>query len=151
MQIEMDAVVQTYAGDVSVEVAYAALGADDKAVLVDVRTEAEWTFVGVPDLSVFDKQTILIEWQQFPSSLLNEGFAEQLSSLLAQKGLDERTPIYFLCRSGARSRNAAVAMTAHGYQSCFNIQEGFEGPLDEVGHRGGISGWKTSGFPWRQS
>ena len=41
----------SYAGDVPPREAYAALAADDDAVLVDVRTSAEWNYVGLPDLS----------------------------------------------------------------------------------------------------
>jgi rhodanese-related sulfurtransferase len=56
----------------------------------------------------------------------------------------------FLCRSGARSRAAAMALTAAGYTSCYNIAEGFEGNPDAERHRGTTGGWKAAGLPWAQ-
>ena len=60
-------------------------------------------------------------------------------------------PLYFLCRSGIRSKAAAIAMAEAGFTACFNVAGGFEGPPDDRGHRGGSSGWKAEGLPWRQS
>ncbi|MBZ0217823.1 MAG: hypothetical protein K8F25_14795, partial [Fimbriimonadaceae bacterium] len=58
--------------------------------------------------------------------------------------------IYYLCRSGARSRHAAQLMTAAGYSKCYNVATGFEGDLDETGKRGRMAGWKANDLPWRQ-
>ncbi|MHA1113507.1 MAG: rhodanese-like domain-containing protein, partial [Alphaproteobacteria bacterium] len=60
-------------------------------------------------------------------------------------------PTLFLCRSGARSMAAAMAMTALGHTDCRNIVEGFEGDLNGDHHRGEASGWKAAGLPWEQS
>ena len=92
-----------------------------------------------------------MEWQSFPPSGPNLEFADAVSSVLAKKGLDQSASIYFLCRSGARSQAAAIALTQAGYTNCFNISDGFEGPLDADGHRGTQSGWKAAGLPWTQS
>jgi rhodanese-related sulfurtransferase len=81
----------------------------------------------------------------------NPGFIAQTSQALDAAGADTQTPIVFLCRSGARSRAAAAAMTKAGYQKAFNIASGFEGDLDDTRHRGAISGWKAAGLPWQQS
>lgn len=140
-----------YAGNVTAQEAYNELSGQDNAVLVDVRTQAEWAFVGVPDLRPIGKEAILAEWQSFPSSGPNPEFAKTVSDLMVKKGLDQSAPIYFLCRSGARSQAAAIALTQIGYSQCFNISDGFEGPLDQAGHRGSQSGWKASGLPWIQS
>jgi len=140
-----------YAGNVTAQEAFNELSGQDDAVLVDVRTQAEWAFVGLPDLRPIGKEPILAEWQSFPSSGPNPEFAKSVSDLLVKKGLDQSAPIYFLCRSGARSQAAAIALTQVGYTRCFNISDGFEGPLDEAGHRGSQSGWKATGLPWIQS
>lgn len=140
-----------YAGNVTAQEAYDRLSEQDDAVLIDVRTQAEWSFVGLPDLRPVGKEPVLAEWQSFPSSGPNEGFAKTVSDLLVKKGLDLGVPIYFLCRSGARSQAAAIALTQAGHTQCFNISDGFEGPLDEAGHRGTWSGWKAAGLPWIQS
>ncbi|MEP1932362.1 MAG: rhodanese-like domain-containing protein [Roseibium sp.] len=140
-----------YAGDVNSQGAFEALEGDQNAVLIDVRTQAEWAFVGVPDLRSIGKEPFLAEWQSFPPSGPNEGFVSAVSELLVKKELDLAAPIYFLCRSGARSQAAAIALTQAGYTNCYNISDGFEGPLDTDGHRGTLSGWKAAGLPWKQN
>jgi rhodanese-related sulfurtransferase len=140
-----------YAGNVTAQEAFEGLAEQQDAILVDVRTQAEWSFVGLPDLRPIGKEPILAEWQSFPSTGPNPGFVESVSDLLVEKGLDRNAPIYFLCRSGARSQAAAVALTQAGYSQCFNISDGFEGPLGPDGHRGTQSGWKAAGLPWIQS
>ncbi|WP_068084653.1 rhodanese-like domain-containing protein [Polycladidibacter stylochi] len=140
-----------YAGEINVVDAFNALSNQDNAILVDVRTQAEWSFVGFPDLSLINQETLFVEWQSFPSGELNINFVQQLSQQIAQKELDQSASIYFLCRSGARSAAAAAAMTQQGFSKCFNITEGFEGPLDQHEHRGMSSGWKASGLPWKQN
>jgi rhodanese-related sulfurtransferase len=134
-----------YAGDVTPDAAYAALAADDDAVLVDVRTRAEWSYVGLPDLSPLGKRVVCVEWQRFPDGADNGDFVEQLQDV----GLPDGAPIYFLCRSGVRSVAAAKAATRAGLGPAYNVLEGFEGPHDEHHHRA-VSGWKNSGLPWRQ-
>ncbi|CTQ54661.1 molybdopterin biosynthesis protein MoeB [Roseibium album] len=140
-----------YAGDITALEAFNALSNQQDAVLVDVRTQAEWAFVGVPDLRSIGKEPFLTEWQSFPPSGPNAAFVATLTDLLAKKGLDPEAPIYFLCRSGVRSQAAAIALSNVGYSKCFNISDGFEGPLDGESHRGTQSGWKAAGLPWIQN
>ena len=140
-----------YAGDVSASEAYTILEQDHSSVLVDVRTKAEWNYVGVPDLSGVGKQTFLIEWQGFPSMQFNPDFTATLEKALRENGVAPDAPVLFLCRSGARSRAAAIALTQAGRTRCFNIADGFEGPLDDERHRGAVGGWKAQGLPWSQS
>ncbi|WP_280236309.1 rhodanese-like domain-containing protein [Nocardia cyriacigeorgica] len=137
----------TYAGDITPKQAWEILRDDPRAVLVDVRTEAEWKFVGIPDTSAIDRQTVLIEWVD-GTGARNADFAQQLSTIL--DGRDPDAPVVFLCRSGQRSAHAATVATSVGIEPAYNVSEGFEGPLDEFGHRGG-AGWRADGLPWRQS
>jgi len=132
--------------DVSATEAWAALASDPDAALVDVRTDAEWNFVGLPDLAPAGKEPVLIPWQVYPSMQVNGAFAEHLR----KAGLTPLKKIYFLCRSGARSLAAGQAAQAAGFPHAFNIAAGFEGPVDGEGHRGTVSGWKAEGLPWRQ-
>jgi rhodanese-related sulfurtransferase len=125
---------------------WAALQSAPNAQLVDVRTDAEWTYVGLPDLSDADKQPVLIPWQIFPRMGVNEAFIDQLKAA----GLTPEHQIYFLCRSGVRSLAAANAAIAAGFPHAYNIADGFEGPPDPEGHRGQVAGWKADGLPWRQ-
>lgn len=123
------------------------------ARLVDVRTQAEWTFVGVPDVSELNHTLICIEWSSFPDMSKNPRFAEAVTEAL---GNEVPSDLLFLCRSGVRSLHAARLVGAH-YASqghtvdCLNVTNGFEGDKDAMGHRGSLSGWKKSGLAWSQS
>ncbi len=136
-----------YAGDLSVLDAWALLKSDPRARLVDVRTNAEWNFVGIPDLSELGREVALVQWQVFPTMQVNPGFVAEAEGDAA----DKSAPVLFLCRSGARSRAAAIAMTRAGYAKAYNVAGGFEGDLDGERHRGLKNGWKASGLPWKQT
>ena len=136
-----------YAGDVSPTEAWEILKSDSDSTLVDVRTNAEWTFVGIPDLSGLGKQVATIDWQKFPTMDVNPNFTEAVSGVCGPKD----APILFICRSGQRSKAAAIAMTSLGYTRCYNVSEGFEGDKDGESHRGSVGGWKVAGLPWKQN
>lgn len=136
-----------YAGDVTPEEAWRTLFDDPRSVLVDVRTPPEWAFVGVPDLRTLGKEPLFVPWQNYPAMDLNRAFADHI----AAAKVPEDAPIFFLCRSGVRSRSAAIAMTGQGYGRCYNIAGGFEGDKDGKEHRGTLCGWKVAGLPWAQS
>ncbi|UWQ17741.1 rhodanese-like domain-containing protein [Jannaschia sp. M317] len=128
------------------------LSKDAAAVLVDVRTRAEWGFVGGPDVSSLGQDVIQLEWKSWPGMAQNPDFVGALLDQL------EATPsrLLFLCRSGVRSLHAAAAVAdalAEQGQAvpCVNVAEGFEGDLDADDHRGGFNGWKARGLAWRQS
>ncbi len=140
-----------YAGDTSCTDAWAILQREPKAQLIDVRTIAEWTYVGLPDLSSVGREVHCVQWQSFPEMAVNPNFVSEAADKARRAGADEQAPLFFLCRSGARSRAAAIAMTRAGFVKAYNIAGGFEGDLDEVRHRGKRNGWKADGLPWRQS
>ena len=123
-----------------------ALKTDPSAQLVDVRTDAEWNFVGIPDLAAAGKQAVLLAWQVYPAMQRNAAFEEQLG----KAGFTADHRIYFICRSGVRSLAAAEAAREAGFANVYNVADGFEGPPDGAGHRGTIAGWKASSLPWRQ-
>ncbi|BBX19009.1 sulfurtransferase [Mycolicibacterium duvalii] len=136
----------SYAGDITPEQAWKLLSENADAVLVDVRTDAEWRFVGVPDLTALQRDAVFIEWNRTDGSR-NDGFVDDLQAAGITPG--ER-PVVFLCRSGNRSIGAAEAATEVGIGPSYNILDGFEGDLDENKHRG-TTGWKAVGLPWKQS
>jgi rhodanese-related sulfurtransferase len=123
-----------------------ALKSDPNAQLVDVRTDAEWAFVGLPDLAPAGKQAVLIQWQVYPTMQVNAKFTDQLT----EAGFTPEQHLYFICRSGQRSLAAAQAAQAAGFQHVYNVAEGFEGPPNGAGHRGSTAGWKARDLPWRQ-
>ncbi len=128
--------------ELSLDAAWTLLASDPAATLIDVRTAAEWTYVGGPDLSLLGKQVRQVEWTRFPDGAPNPQFIEQ-----ASQGLTSDQPILLICRSGARSRAAADALGAAGFASAHNVTAGFEGDLDDYGHRHG--GWREV-LPWKQ-
>jgi rhodanese-related sulfurtransferase len=140
-----------YAGDLLATDAYHLLASEPAATLIDVRTQPEWVYVGAPDLRPLGKNVLFLEWQSFPSMAVDPHFAQRLGAMLEGAGVPSGAPLVFLCRSGARSRQAAVTMTTAGFGPCFNVADGFEGPLDSAGHRSALGGWKAGGLPWRQT
>lgn len=133
--------------------AWARLSEDPTAQLVDVRTRPEWTFVGVPSLQEIGRETVLSEWRQYPNMTIDSAFAGRLLDGLAAASPKQ---ILFICRSGARSAEAAMAVAgeaaARGLDiAMVNVAEGFEGDLDANRRRGAMNGWKARGLPWQQS
>ena len=141
------AVVQLgYAGDLTAQQAHNILIAEPAAVLVDTRTLAEWQFVGVPDLTKSGKEVVFLDWQVYPDMRIRTDFAERLLA----KGVSKDQKVLLICRSGVRSRAAALALTQAGFNAAYNVSDGFEGSLDALGHRGRDRGWKALGLPWIQ-
>jgi rhodanese-related sulfurtransferase len=134
-----------YKGDVTPIEAWDLLQNDENAVLVDVRTLAEWKCVGVADLSPLLKDNIYIEWVSFPEGIPNGNFLSDLEKAVPNK----EASIYFLCRTGVRSVGAAIAATGAGYQNSHNVLQGFEGGPDDKGHRGRMTGWQGHDLPWK--
>jgi rhodanese-related sulfurtransferase len=130
----------SYAGALTPQEASEVLQLASGARVVDVRTRAELDWVGrIPG-------SIEIEWNTYPGGVPNPEFLAQL-----QKQADPAGVLLFICRSGARSHNAAMAAAGAGFAHCYNIMEGFEGDKDSGGHRGKLGGWRHAGLPWVQS
>ncbi len=133
--------------DVPPKQVWDALGSQPQARLVDVRTDMEWAQIGVPDLTQTGKQPVLLSWQVAPTMQLNLNFMAEL----AAAGVTPEHEVYFLCRSGVRSKAAAAAAQAAGYPHAYNIADGFEGPPGPGGLRGTVAGWQADKLPWTRS
>ncbi len=140
-----------YGGEISVSECWETLSNSSKAVLIDVRTNAEWAYVGMPELTATMTPLVGQQWQLFPTMEADPDFTGKLITTLKQMQLGDDTKLFFLCRSGVRSLAAARAMWGLGYKESFNITGGFEGDPDDNGHRGQKNGWKADGLPWRQN
>ena len=140
---------KTYAGDKTPKQTWDMLAENPKAQMIDVRTDAEFAYVGSPDLSGLGKEALQVYWKIFPDMSINPDFNAQVIQALG-RGSDKDAPLLFLCRSGVRSRHAAEAMTAAGWSACYNISGGFEGDNDPLNHRGTVNGWKMDELPWKQ-
>ena len=109
------------------------------AVIVDVRTNEERKFVG------YVEDTIHIPWATGTALNRNPRFAKELETKVGKDKI-----ILLLCRSGKRSAAAANVAFNAGFENIYNIDQGFEGDLDENNHRGSFNGWRFHGLPWRQ-
>ena len=117
-----------------------------QVLFVDVRSKAEFKYVGYPENS------ILIPWIDDPDWEPNP---EVFSDLVMQE-LDGRenllnTEIILICRSGFRSNEALKCLENKGFTQVSHVASGFEGDLDENDHRGNLNGWRHDGMPWSQS
>ncbi|MBE9554027.1 MAG: rhodanese-like domain-containing protein [Proteobacteria bacterium] len=135
-----------YEGDLTAAEGWKFLEEDAEALLIDVRTVAEWIYVGLPDLSKLGRTVVCVQWNQWPNMEVNPDFLPHLEA----EGVTRERPLLLICRSGIRSRDAAVALTGAGFGPCYNISDGFEGDLDNAKHRGTLNGWRVSGLPWIQ-
>ncbi len=128
-----------YAGALTPAEAHELMQHHSGAALVDVRTCAEWDWVGrVP-------HAIEVEIMSYPGNRPNAAFIDELEKKVPKDAL-----VMFLCRSGGRSHNAAGFATQAGYGNCYNVLEGFEGDRDDSGQRNKTGGWRAAGLPWVQ-
>ena len=149
----MNSVPQVQIPEWTPDLVWEELAENPTSILVDVRTKPEWSFVGVPDLSGIGKAAILAEWRSYPRMQRNQDFCEEVESRLKSTRPDTA---FFICRSGARSREAAAAYSewSHGNGKpvrCINVAEGFEGDLDMSARRATKNGWKFRRLSWKQS
>ena len=138
---------EAYAGDVSPRDAWQALKEDAAAQLVDVRSRPELAFVGGADLSSLNRRPLCLPWQEWPTMAQDKDFAKKLAAF----GLAKTTKLFFICRSGQRSRAAAIAAAAAGFSRAHNVAHGFEGDLNAQHHRRTRNGWQHDGLPWTQT
>ncbi len=119
-----------------------------RAVLVDVRSDMEFLFVGHP------VGAIHIPWIDYPEWKLNPNFVTEVRKLvlggICYGSPDAGVPVLLICRSGKRSMEAGMQLSKEGFCDVFNIEDGFEGELDDQHHRGTAGGWRKEGLPWAQ-
>ena len=124
------------------------LGEDARSVLIDVRSNMEFLFVGHP------KGAISIPWIDEPDWVINPNFVTEVRRILLG-GVSCSSdvgcaPIILICRSGKRSLEAGSLLLENGFSSVFNVTDGFEGELDDAHHRSAQAGWRFDGLPWEQ-
>ena len=118
--------------------AYKLMKIIQNSVLIDVRTEKEWKEGGVVTLDHEFVKILLLSWRLLPDMVLNQSFIKEISA----KILDNSANLFFMCRSGVRSFEAANFVLQHGYLNCYNISDGFESNQNDYG-------WKNNNLPWR--
>ena len=128
--------------------AWEMLEANQRVVMIDVRSSMEFLFVGHPRGSVH------VPWIDAPSWTVNADFITEVRKvMLGGIGIGEHgddAPVVLICRSGKRSLEAGKLLIKNGFTTVYNIEEGFEGELDEAHHRSTVGGWRFHGLPWEQ-
>ena len=121
------------------------LNKNPEAVLIDVRTSAEYKYVGYPENS------ILIPWFDEPDLNANPtAFCEAVNNHLTGRSDVLGAELILICRSGFRSNEALKCLQSNGFTCVSHVASGFEGDLDENNHRGNLNGWRNDGMPWSQ-
>ena len=132
--------------NISSQECFEKLSIEVNSQLIDVRTKPEWIYVGVPDLSSINKNVIFTSWQVYPEMGTNKFFENQI----LESNIKKDNNLYFICRSGNRSNNAAEFLSSRGFSNCFNVIDGFEGKLNHEHQRALINGWQFNNLPWKQ-
>ena len=109
---------------------------NSNVVLLDVRTENEWTTLGKPNAEDLNSKTYFVtvspdlsNWQ-----VPDPNFVENV-----KKNINKDKTILVMCAAGGRSLIAAKLLEAEGY-STLNVSDGFNG-------NGQDPGWKNLGLP----
>lgn len=135
--------------EISPQQAWDLLEGDPQAVLLDVRTSMEYEYVGHP------LNALHIPWMDAPDWNVDADFVNKVREALIKRTGPEQVPgsntILIICRSGKRSQAAAEELVRQGFENLYNIEDGFEGDLDNNGHRNTINGWRVASLPWEQS
>ncbi len=128
--------------------AFQLLQDEPRAVLIDVRSNMEFLFIGHPIGS------INVPWIDEPDWKINPNFAAEVRKvLLGGIACHEDlgcAPVLLICRSGKRSLDAGELLLKEGFKVVYNVAEGFEGELDDDHHRSSLGGWRFEGLPWEQ-
>lgn len=119
------------------------LQAHPSALFVDVRSNMEYLFVGHP------AGAIHIAWIDEPDWEVNPHFITQVRQAILG-GAGGAAPVLLICRSGVRSLEAGKVLVQAGVKDVYNVDEGFEGTLDDHHHRSSVGGWRFHGLPWEQ-
>ena len=134
---------------ISSKEAWQLLQENPRAVLIDVRSDMEYLFVGHPVGAVH------IPWIDYPDWQINPNFVTEVRKTIlggiCHGSVNEGVPIVLICRSGKRSLEAGNLLIEQGFTEIYNVEDGFEGELDKEHHRGTVGGWRYEGLPWQQS
>ncbi len=124
------------------------LQSDPRAIIVDVRSSMEFLFVGHP------KGAVHVPWIDEPDWDINPHFVADVRKVLlgGVACVDDEgcVPLILICRSGKRSKDAGKLLIESGLKQVYNVDEGFEGELDDNHQRSTIGGWRYHGLPWEQ-
>ena len=135
-------------GNLTPKQAYQLLHDDPRAVLIDIRSNMEFLFVGHP------KGAVHVPWIDEPDWEVNPHFVTEVRQVMLGgvvcEGQEGCAPVILICRSGKRSLDAGKKLLEAGLKEIYHVDEGFEGELDDDHHRSAVGGWRFNGLPWEQ-
>jgi len=132
---------------------YAMMNDDPNVYILDVRTDAEWKWVGHPgkdklgDGPFLEGKVVNIAYMIDKKGVLvvNPSFVSDVEEMF-----EKSATLILMCRSGQRSVAGALALEAAGFTSVYNMLQGFEGGTDQRGYRT-VNGWKVGNLPYNYS
>ena len=127
--------------------AYDILQSIPSALLIDIRSNMEFLFVGHPTGALH------VPWIDEPDWEVNPDFVKEVRQLMLGGVCDQgesTPPIILICRSGKRSVDAGNVLLEAGFHNVCHVDEGFEGDRDNDHHRSSVGGWRFRGLPWQQ-
>uniref|UniRef100_A0A2P2KAD6 Rhodanese-like domain-containing protein 4ic n=2 Tax=Rhizophora mucronata TaxID=61149 RepID=A0A2P2KAD6_RHIMU len=111
--------------------AYAVLGEDANAQLLDIREPVEFREVGSPDIKGLNKKSVSIAYKGKDKP----GFLKKLSLKFKEP---DKTTLFILDKYDGNSELVAELVTVNGFKAAYAVKDGAEGPR----------GWMNSGQPW---
>lgn len=110
--------------------AYDMLNSVPDSYLLDVRTRAEYQFVGhpvgaylFPYMELTTEMTKVGEFVEYRTDNKNKAFIQEIGKVF--KKTDN---LLIICRDGTRSAIAAKELFDAGFKNVFDVEDGFEGP-----------------------
>ena len=125
---------------------------EERVKIIDVRTTAEYAFVGHPTMAANIPLLFTTRQWHAPTGSYamqrNERFVAQVEQIAAKDDV-----VLVLCRSGQRSAPATDLLNAAGYESVYSVVDGFEGdklknPASIFDGQRKVNGWRNAGLPW---
>lgn len=122
--------------------------APGKTVILDVRTQEEYAFVGHAPMAHNVPIMLLNPTGEKISMKPNAVFVSGIKMRFS-----EDATILVMCRSGARSAMAVNKLAEAGFKNVYNIVDGFEGgkvknPASYYHGKRMVNGWKNADAPW---
>ena len=128
--------------------AWALIQKEPRVTFIDVRSDMEYLFIGHPTGAVN------IPWIEEPDWEINPHFVRDVRKLVLGGVINtpdhQAVPILLICRSGNRSEEAGNLLVENGFRRVYNIEQGFEGDLDDKHRRSTQGGWRFDQLPWEQ-
>ena len=123
-----------------------------KVLFLDVRTQAEVNFLGMPDIAdanipIKPLSSVLTDDGKKYQRWDNLEFVDAVTDMVKRKGLNKDSALFIMCRNGKGSAIATNRLANAGFTNVYSVIDGYEGDFDKNGKHT-VNGWKNAGLPW---